>query len=298
MARKDIAFSADGVTLRGWLYMPDGKARPPVVVMSHGFSAVKEQYLDRFAEVFAAAGLAALVYDHRNLGASDGAPRQEFDPWVQVRDMRHAVSFAQSLGELDGNRVGIWGTSYSGGHALVVGAIDARVRCVVAQVPAISGQGARQRFIRPDFQALIQSQLDGDRAARFAGGAPAMLPVVAADPMAPCALPGADGHAFFTESQAARAPAWRNEVTLRTLEMAFEYEPGAYISRIAPKPLLMIVAGFDALTGTDLTLEAYNRAGEPKRLVLLPGGHFDPYLTHFDRASAAARDFLVEHLHP
>lgn len=78
--------------------------------------------------------------------------------------------------------------------------------CVVAQVPAISGSAARQRFIRPDFQAAIQAQLDADRANRFAGSSPAMLPVVAADPMTPCALPGQDGHAFFTDSQRDRAP--------------------------------------------------------------------------------------------
>lgn len=298
MDRRDIAFNSENVTLRGWLYRPASRTRPPVVVLSHGFSAVKEQYLDRFAEVFVAAGLAALVFDHRNLGASDGEPRQEFDPWTQIRDLRHAVSFARSLADLDGARAGLWGTSYSGGHAIVAGAIDRHVRCVVAQVPAISGGAARQRFIRPDFQALIQGQLDADRANRFAGGAPAMLPVVAADPMAPCALPGADGHAFFTESQTARAPAWRNEVTLRTLEMAFEYEPGDYIARVAPTPLLMIVADHDALTATDLALDAYNRAREPKRLVLLPGGHFDPYVAQFDSASSAARDWFVQHLKP
>jgi len=298
MDRRDIAFTAETVTLRGWLFRPPGRSKPPVVVLSHCFSAVKEQYLDRFAEVFAAAGLAALVFDHRNLGASDGEPRQEFDPWTQIRDLRHAISFARSLADLDGARTGLWGTSYSGGHAIVTGAIDRRLRCVVAQVPAISGSAARQRFIRPDFQCAIQAQLDADRANRFAGGAPAMLPVVAADPMSPCALPGADGHAFFTQSQTTRAPAWRNEVTLRSLEMAFEYEPGDYIARVAPIPLLLIVADHDALTATDLALEAYNRAREPKRLVLLPGGHFDPYIAQFDAASSAARDWFIEHLKP
>ena len=78
--RSDIEFSAAGVTLRGWLYLPDqGKGPWPLVVMAHGFSAVKEMGLDDYAEVFCAAGLAALVYDNRNLGASDGLPRQEID---------------------------------------------------------------------------------------------------------------------------------------------------------------------------------------------------------------------------
>ena len=91
--RQDIEFDAEGVTLRGWLYVPDRARDPaPTVVMAHGFSAVKEMYLDSFAEVFAAGGLGALVFDNRNFGASDGEPRQEIDPWAQVRDYRHAIT--------------------------------------------------------------------------------------------------------------------------------------------------------------------------------------------------------------
>ena len=75
--RRDIEFNAEGVTLRGWLYLPDGATEPvPTIVMAHGFSAVKEMYLDSFAEAFAAAGLGALVFDNRNFGASDGEPLQ------------------------------------------------------------------------------------------------------------------------------------------------------------------------------------------------------------------------------
>src|ERR1700720_2875842 len=119
MARRDVEFDAEGVTLRGWLYVGDGWAgAAPKVVMAHGFSAVKEMYLDSFAEVFAAAGLNALVFDNRNFGASDGGPRQEIDPVAQVRDYRHAITYATTLDEVDGTRIGVWGSSYSGGHVL------------------------------------------------------------------------------------------------------------------------------------------------------------------------------------
>src|SRR5687767_10164707 len=138
--RQDIEFDVDGVALRGWLYLPAGGDEPyPTVVMAHGLSAVKEMYLDRFAEAFAEAGLASLVFDNRNFGASDGRPRQEIDPWRQVSDYREAITYATTRPELDGDRIGIWGSSYSGGHVLVVGAIDRRVKCVVSQVPLISG---------------------------------------------------------------------------------------------------------------------------------------------------------------
>jgi fermentation-respiration switch protein FrsA (DUF1100 family) len=98
MPRQDVEFNAEGVTLRGWLYVPDGATGPvPTIVMAHGFSAVKEMYLDAFAEAFAAGGLGALVYDHRNFGASDGEPRQEIDPWAQVRDYRHAITYPRPV---------------------------------------------------------------------------------------------------------------------------------------------------------------------------------------------------------
>ena len=111
----------------------------PTIVMSHGFSAVKEMYLDRFADAFAAAGIASVVFDNRNFGASGGAPRQEIDPWRQVRDYRDAITYAETLEETDAERIGIWGTSYNGGHVLVAGAVDRRVKCIVSQVPLVSG---------------------------------------------------------------------------------------------------------------------------------------------------------------
>src|SRR5919199_6383779 len=277
--RQDVEFDAEGVTLRGWLYRPDAATGPvPTIVMAHGFSAVKEMHLDSFAEVFAAAGLAALVFENRNFGASDGEPRQEIDPWAQVRDYRHAITYARTLPEVDRERIGVWGSSYSGGHVLVVGAIDRRVKCVVSQVPLVSGYRNILRLVRSDFLAGLRASLDQDREARFQGHAPAMLPVVNEDPLGPSALPTPDSYRWFTETGRTRAPAWRNEVTLRTVELLMEYEPGAYIERIAPTPLLMVVAAGDHLTPADLALEAYNRALEPKRLELLPGGHFDAYV--------------------
>ncbi|HVD15676.1 MAG TPA: alpha/beta hydrolase [Actinomycetota bacterium] len=295
--REDIEFDAEGVTLRGWLYLPAGATGPvPTVVMAHGFSAVKEMHLDSFAEAFTLGGLGALVFDNRNFGASDGEPRQEIDPWAQVRDYRHAITFAQTLAEVDPDRIGVWGSSYSGGHGLVLGAIDKRVKCVAVQVPLVSGFRNIKRLVRQDFIAANRAAFDDDRAARFRGEAPATVPVVDPDPMAVSALPTPDSWEWFSETGKSRAPSWKNEVTLRSVEMLMEYEPSAYLERISPTPLLMVVAAGDHLTPSDLALEAYQQARQPKKLVLLPGGHFDAYVKDFDAASGAARDWFVEHL--
>ncbi len=295
--RKIIEINAEGVTLRGWFYVPEGFAGPvPVIVMAHGFSAVKEMYLDYFAEVFCGAGLAVVVFDNRNFGASDGQPRQEIDPWQQVRDYRHAITWTSMQPEVNRGRIGVWGSSYSGGHVLVVGAIDRRVKCVVSQVPLVSGYRNVQRLVRADLMAALRVQFDSDREARFAGAAPAVVPVVTNDPNIPCALPTADSWQWFVETAKTRAPSWRNEVTLRTVEMLTEYEPGSYVAKVSPTPLLMIVAENDRLAVADEAFAAFNQALEPKKLVILKGGHFDAYVGDFDRASGAAADWFREHL--
>ena len=264
--------------------------------MAHGITAVKEMWLDKFAEVFAAAGLGVLVYDHRNLGESDGTPRQEIDPSAQARDYRDAITFAETLLQADPERIGIWGSSYSGGLAIIVGALDRRVKCVVAQVPVISGSENMKRFVRPDILTMVRGQFDADRRSRAKGGEPGVMPVVAEDPMAPSLLPTPDSWKWFTETAKQRAPNWRNELTLRSVEMLVGFEPGYFIHRISPTPFLMTVATGDLLCPTDTALEAYDRAHEPKKLVLRPGGHFGAYVEDFAATSGAARDWFVEHL--
>lgn len=296
--RTDVEFrTEDALMLRGWHYRPDRGGGPwPTIVMAHGFSAVKEMYLDRFAEAFAAAGLAALVFDNRNFGASEGEPRQEIDPWQQIKDYRDAITYALTLPETDGARIGVWGSSYSGAHVLVVGAIDCRVRCIASQVPLISGHRNARRLIRSDVIAAVEGMCAEDRLKRYRGEPPATLPVVSEDPAGPAALPTPDSWRWFTETGRSRAPAWRNVVTLRSVELFMGYEPGAYIELISPKPLLLVVALGDHLTVADEALAAYERARQPKKLVTLKGGHFDAYVADFDAASGAARDWFVEHL--
>jgi fermentation-respiration switch protein FrsA (DUF1100 family) len=293
--RRDVEFDGDGVTLRGWLYLPASADRPaPVVVLAAGFACVKEMHLDRYAEVFAQAGLAALVFDFRNLGASGGEPRQELDPWRQIEDYRHAITYASTLPELDAGRIGIWGSSYSGGHALVVAATDRRVRCVAVQVPTISGHWSGLRRVPMNEVEKLTEAFGADRVRRMRGETPAMRLIVGDAAEYPI-YPSPEVRDWFLES-AKNAPAWRNEVTLRSMELARAYEPGGYVPYISPTPLLMVVALKDFTSCTDLQLAAYQQALEPKKLVTLAGGHFAPYGTEFERASQAARDWFLQHL--
>ncbi|GAA1451115.1 alpha/beta hydrolase [Mycobacterium cookii] len=301
MSREDIEFDAQGTTLRGWFYPATGSdGDAPCVVVQHGFAAVKEMWLDRYAEVFQEAGLSALVYDHPGFGASDavlGTPRQEIDPWQQVRCIQHAITYAQSRPEVDAERIGLWGSSYGGGHAYVTAAIDRRVKAVVGQVPAISGSHSFQQLVRIDNWAAMDAAFSAERQARAAGADAALLPVVDKDPTAMSALPTPDSYEWFQTTADDRASSWRNEVTMTSMEYFRGYEPGIYIPLIAPTPLLMIVAPLDRLADGRLATAAYEKASQPKNLVLVGGGHFDAYTGDgFETSSGAARDWFVEHL--
>jgi pimeloyl-ACP methyl ester carboxylesterase len=290
--RHDIEFrTTDGVTLRGWCYVPSGSGKHPTIVMSHGLSAVKEMYLDCYAEEFTKAGLACVVYDNRNFGASDGEPRLELDPWLQTRDYSDAITFAQTLDQADPERIGIWGSSYSGGHVLIVAATDSRVKCVVSQVPLIDGPAS----LRPRFGPELLKRFHADRIDRAAGQPPRMMAVVTQDPSVAAMSRKEDSYRWFTNTGATRAPAWQNGITLRSMEYAAGYLPGAYTPYISPTPFLLILAKDDSLP-MDIAVTAFERAGEPKKLIVLPCGHYDVYTDMFDQSAGPARDWFAAHI--
>ena len=120
--RREIEFPSRGSQCRGWLYVPDASVvnQPaPAIVMAHGFSAVKEMFqLSSYAERFEEAGFVTLVFDFRYLGASDGNPRGQIIPHEQQEDYRNAITWLSLQPEVDADRIGVWGTSLSGGHVL------------------------------------------------------------------------------------------------------------------------------------------------------------------------------------
>ena len=295
--RRDVEFQVEGDDrLRGWLFLPEAAAgRHPAISMAHGYAGVKEHGLERFARTFAEAGFVVLLHDHRNFGSSDGAVRHDIDPWRQIADWRRAISFLEALPEVDPGRIGVWGTSYAGGHVLVLGATDRRIRAVVSQVPTISGYEQGLRRVPPDAIAALERLFDEDERAQFRGEPPRRQQVVSDDPSVPASYRAEDALSFYL--QPVPPGAWMNEVTVRSGRLSRMYEPGAWVARISPTPLLMIVALADHITLTDLELRAYERALEPKQLVTIAGGHFDAYLGQFAAASGAAVSWFRQHLH-
>lgn len=281
-----VRFTAsDGTQLAGELYLPKGSGPFPCVILSHGFSATMSMGLQRYADTFREAGLACLVYDHRGYGKSEGTPRHESDPWLQVHDTRDAFTYAEGLNEIDADRLGLWGTSYSGGHALVVAAIDRRVKCIVSQVPLTSGPETLRTWVPANALPKLRQRFDQDRAARARGEPPRMI------------TSSREGDETWEwQKQVDVQGDYANETTQRSLELLEEYEPAAFAPRIAPTPLLMIVCSHDTQTPIHGQLETYAAALEPKELLILDGRHYDAYIKLFEHSSAAARDWFYRHL--
>jgi len=278
--RHDVTFLSQGMKCASWLYVPDDLRdgeRRPAIVMAHGFSAVKEMHLANFAEKFVAAGFVTLVFDYRYQGASEGNEQHgRIIPAEQHEDYRSAITWISQRPDVDPQRIGIWGSSYSGAHVLHIAAFDKRVKAAVAQVPLVNGWANAQRLMRPDIFAGFIQALIQDRQQRYTSGEVNCVPVVAPEGQ-PSALPTPDSYEWFVEVGRKIAPSWRNEVSLESMEKFLEYNPAANIQLISPTPLLMVVAGKDTLTPTDLAVAAYEQALEPKSLVITSGAHFDAY---------------------
>ena len=156
MPREDIAFqTSDNVTLRGWFYTPEASLTTPLpcLVISHGFTAVKEMSLDTIAAHFTSSlPISCLVYDNRGFGASDNhpsAPRLEIITSLQCSDISDAITYVQGREDVNKEKIGIWGVAFSGGHCIKVGAVDRRVKAVLSQVPMVNGWKNFHRMIQP-----------------------------------------------------------------------------------------------------------------------------------------------------
>ncbi|HEU0026927.1 MAG TPA: alpha/beta hydrolase [Ktedonobacterales bacterium] len=299
--RRDVTFVSQGLNCVGWLYTPDDLRqgeRRPAIVMAHGFSATKEMYLANFAERFVAAGLVTLVFDYRYFGGSEGEPRGQLIPAEQHEDYRNAITWASLQPEVDPERIGVWGSSYSGAHVLHLAAFDRRIKAAVAQVPLVDGWANAQRLMRADVFGQFIESLAQDRLQRYQNGAVNYVNVVAPEGE-PSALPTPESYEWFMRTSQTVAPSWKNQVTMESMERFLEYNPAANIHRISPTPLLMILASDDRLTPTDLAVAAYERAREPRSLVFLPGGHFGAYAEPgLSLSASAATDWFRRYLLP
>lgn len=286
-----VGFVVEGDTVRGDLYLPATPGKPPVVVMAHGFGGERRFRLPAFAEHFAQAGLAVLLFDYRGFGDSDGTPRGLVDPARHLEDYAAAVVFAKQLAEVDGTRLALWGTSFSGGHALVTAARLPGIAAVVAQVPHVDGLASALHYPKTLLpRATWLATRDLLAAAR--GRPPVRMPIVA--PRGVRCLAGPDCYEGYLRLVPPGAE-WLNAVPARILFTIMAYRPITAVQDIGA-PVLLLASPHDSLIPFAATRKTAARIPDC-RLELIQGGHFDPYVgAEFERVVALETAFLQDKL--
>lgn len=294
-----VCFPSAGGTCEGDLYLPfqesahsKGPPQSPVVVMAHGIGAERTFGLAGFAQRFVARGLAVLVFDYRHFGGSTGDPRYLVSPSRQLKDFQAALAFVRSDARLDPDRIGLWGTSFSGGHVLVTAArAPEDIRAVVAQVPFVSGLASTLAFpLRYHLPAILLGMTDRIRGAM--GRSPLTVPVVQPKGLALLASP--DSH----DAYMAMVPDdtdWTGRLPARVFLAVLAYHPTRSAGRVRA-PTLLLGATEDAVCPMAATRRVARRLPDG-RLEEHPVGHFDPYQGEwFERFASRAADFLEARL--
>lgn len=292
MERIDVTFVSQGMRCAGWLYLPSGSAPFPCVILAHGLGATRELRLDAYATRFTEAGLAALVFDYRYWGASEGEPRGLIDLSDQLADWASAIAYARAHKELDARRVALWGTSLSGGHVIVAAANTPGLAAVVSQNPFTDGltslSSAKPFETLPLLGMAVRDQLQG-----WLGQPPIFVKVM-----------GEPGErAIFASSDCSKdrrllvpeGAQWENKVSARALLRLPLYRPITYAPRVQC-PLLLCVGDRDTADSPQAAIKTGQAApcGEVRRYDC---GHYDFYMERiFEQAVTDQCSFLVQHL--
>jgi uncharacterized protein len=264
MERQDLTFQAGGEHCAAWFYpAPTGVGTAPIVVMAHGLSGTRRDRLGPFAERFAAAGVAALLFDHRGFGDS-GGEADRFHPGRQLGDWRAAIAFARSLPGVDADRVATFGSSMGGGNALAAAADDRRVAAVVSQVPFIDIWRQAHRSSLPVRTRMLLAAIRGRH-----------LPAVGRpDEAAFINAPGGED-GWRRVVAGGEDSRWRNRVSARWL-LGRPFRPARHAAKLHC-PWLLCVGEADRVARPGPAIAAARRARFAE-LRTYPGvDHFDIY---------------------
>lgn len=293
--RHDVTFMSAGTPCAAWLYRPEGVKNPPIVVLAHGFAAFRELRLDAYAARFAQAGYAALVFDYRHWGASQGQPRRILDIAKQHADWRAAIAYARSLDGVDTTRVVAWGSSFGGGHVLNLAAHDHDLAAAIVQVPHVSGPASTFTQSPKLVARLILAGLR-DQVGAWLGRPPYRTAAIGY--LGDVAMMTSPGAAELVERMAGdkrEELLAENDVAARIVLRIPFYSPGRKVADITA-PTLVQLAKYDDVT-------PYAKA--KKIVARIPYGevrsydcaHFEPYLEpHFDGIVTDQIDFLNRHV--
>jgi pimeloyl-ACP methyl ester carboxylesterase len=285
--RENVEFRSHTSICRAWFYEPTrpATASSACIVMGHGLGGTRNAGLEPYAHRFAEAGFAVLLFDYRHFGDSDGLPRQLVSIKRQLQDWAAAIAYARSLPGVDSARIALWGSSFSGGHVIVVAARDNRVAAVSAQGPMMDGLAATLNTVRyagfgAAFKLVGLGLFDVFRA--VLGLSPVYVPLVA-PPGRLATMSTQDAEPGYT---ALVQPDWRNEICARFALTLATYRPISHAGAVRC-PVLIQVCATDSVAPARAAITTARKIGAKAHLKEYDCGHFDIYVGKgFERSSS------------
>ncbi|CAG9168903.1 Quorum-quenching protein AidA [Cupriavidus laharis] len=268
----DSTFKSHGENCAGTLMVPGAVERPPVIVMGHGFGAIRAAGLSAFARRFIAEGYAVYLFDYRNFGDSEGMPRHWVSPRRHLADWAAAIRHVRTLSGIDTGRIVLWGTSFSGGHVIQTAANDRLIHAVIAQVPHVSAIASlRQVPVRVTIRLMMAALRD--HAGRLFGH-PHYSRIVGR-PGDTAALTTDECWEGYARLLPPAAP-WENKVLSRIfLDLPF-YNPLRHAHRVKA-PTLIVAGRRDTVTPAHAAYRAAMRIPDCE-FHLVDGSHFGLHL--------------------
>ncbi len=284
-------FSSKGLNCAADLLRPDNVAQPPLIIMAHGFAATRDAALPRFAEQFVAAGYAVMLFDYRNFGDSEGMPRHWVDPARHLQDWEAALRHAQTFDNVDGRRIVLWGSSFSGGHVLAMAAKHPEIGAVISQVPHVDGLATLAANSLSQVLKLTAAGLRDAIGSLL--GHPHYSPVVG-HPGEVAAMTSAEAYDGYL-GLLPEGSDWENKVLARVFLKISLYSPGRQARKISA-PTLIVVGKHDTVTPPDAA-RAVARALPRGEIQELDANHFQPYNDPvFQKNIELQLDFLRRHV--
>ncbi|MDC5705514.1 alpha/beta hydrolase [Vibrio europaeus] len=286
---QQVKFTSQNSQISGHLYLPTATTQPsPLVILCHGFCGVKELLLPAFAERFANQGYAALTFDYRGFGESEGETGR-LVPKLQIEDIHAAIEWAKMESNVDSNRIALWGSSFGGANAIIAASQSDDIKCVIAQLTFADGETVITGEMSAEEKDKFLSTLERMRDKKAKTGKEMMVPIAKV-------LSDQQSVDFFNQFKD-DFPALTIKIPFLTVWETINHKPVEALANLN-KPVMIVAAEQDGVNPLSESQVLFDKANEPKALHVEEGAtHYQVYSgKHFESVVTKQLEWFNQYL--